>query len=148
MARREPEIRGAAIRTAGRLGARGPRRPAESAAAAVASVALAAGAVGCAGSGDPAGESGLTWITMPATGMGDSALVEGTIAEQDGCMVLDHGGSRSHLIFEVTDPRPETYAVGDAVRLGGSGSGKASAGLDMPEACDGATSYWYVAPGA
>jgi len=61
-------------------------------------------------------------------------------------MVLEHGGSISHLVFEDSDPRPETYAIGDVVELGGSGAEQVWKGLHIPEACAGATQFWSVLP--
>src|SRR5699024_4922713 len=78
-------------------------------------------------------------------GVGDSALLEGTLVEADGCLALepDSSGPAVILVFDTADARPESLSIGDHVSLMG-GFIPPQQSFEIPNNCAGNDEYFLV----
>lgn len=100
---------------------------------------------GCNGDAD---WDGPAVARYPATGEGgDSALLEGTVHDMDGCLVITTRDSDTPTvpIFPDDDPAPDSLSEGDSVSLGGGFRERGQVEEYLPEACaSGNLAYFQV----
>lgn len=93
-------------------------------------------------------EAGLLIATRPAgpAGVGDGALLTGTVAARNGCLTIRIEGDTYVLpVFDVLDKRPDRLVEGDRVEFaGGGGSRRPFSDVSVPAPCDQTDSYWLV----
>lgn len=78
-------------------------------------------------------------------GVGDSALLEGTLVEADGCLAVepDYSGPAVIPVFDTADTRPESLSIGDHVSLSG-GFVSSQQSFEIPKNCEGKDEYFLV----
>lgn len=80
-------------------------------------------------------------------GVGDAALLEGSVVDKDGCLAIRHDEPHTDhttvAVFDVEDARPDTLRVGQHVSLGG-GTISPQGSFDIPEECAGEEEYFLV----
>lgn len=114
-------------------------------------VLLATGLAACAHGSSPGPRTAdgleLAVYDDHGSGSGDTALLVGSVVDQDGCLTVRQEGTGTSYV--PTFPRDATASArelrdGQPVSLQGGAVGARPADVQAPPACDAAGDYWMV----
>jgi len=109
-------------------------------------LAAAAAVAGCDSSGAPEptpAPAHISYLSTDPPGVGDGALLEGTVVDGGGCLRVRSDSGTFTPVFATADLRVAGFLPGDGVSLGGGIVDVPPDGANVPPACS-AGPYWLV----